>query len=195
MKLLGAIIAGGRATRFGSDKGAALLDGRALIDHVAAALRPQVDALLICGREWPGLESLADRPEAELGPLGGLCAALHAAQQRSFDAVLTAGCDTLPVPLLNRDVDAVAQVIDHHWLFGLWPATLAPTLDDYLATTADRSMRGWTVKCGARIVPCDTALHNLNTPTDFALYSAANDIAVLPTSPRPISERPLRVVP
>lgn len=82
MRLLGAILAGGAATRFGSDKGSgALIGGRALIDHVADALRPQVATLVVCGRHWPGLEGLADRPASGLGPLGGLCAALaHAGE-------------------------------------------------------------------------------------------------------------------
>ncbi|MFM2236672.1 MAG: MobA-like transferase domain, partial [Pseudomonadota bacterium] len=39
MKRLGAIIAGGKATRFGSDKAAAQLNGRPLIEHVAYGLR------------------------------------------------------------------------------------------------------------------------------------------------------------
>jgi molybdopterin-guanine dinucleotide biosynthesis protein A len=53
VKRLGAIIAGGKATRFGSDKAAALLNGRPLIEHVADGLREQVDALIVCGRAWP----------------------------------------------------------------------------------------------------------------------------------------------
>ena len=61
MKRLGAIIAGGKATRFGSDKAAALLNGRPLIEHVADGLREQVDALIVCGvhgREWNGWTTL-----------------------------------------------------------------------------------------------------------------------------------------
>ena len=45
MKILGAIIAGGRATRFDGDKGAALLDGKALIDHVVDGLSAHCTAL------------------------------------------------------------------------------------------------------------------------------------------------------
>ena len=49
MKLLGLILAGGQSSRFGSDKAAALHQGRPLINHVADALRPHVDALAVAG--------------------------------------------------------------------------------------------------------------------------------------------------
>ncbi|RJF90565.1 molybdenum cofactor guanylyltransferase [Sphingomonas cavernae] len=114
MKVLGAIIAGGQSRRFGSDKALARIGGKTLLDHVAEALAAQTDALIICGREWPGLISIPDRPAPDQGPLGGLCAALRYAADNGFDAVLTAGCDTLPVPtdllsLLNPSLPREGQ--------------------------------------------------------------------------------------
>lgn len=96
--ILGAIIAGGQSRRFGSDKALAEIAGKPLLQRVADALGSQTDALIVCGREWPGLVSVPDRPGPDQGPLGGICAALHYAADHGFDAVLTAGCDTLPVP-------------------------------------------------------------------------------------------------
>jgi molybdenum cofactor guanylyltransferase len=177
VKLLGAIIAGGGSRRFGGDKAAALLRGKALIDHIADALRPQVDALIVCGRAWPGLNAVADRPAPDLGPLGGLCAALHYAAQHKFDFILTAGCDVLPVPDLRALVGPTAAVVKNHWLFGYWPANLAAQLHHHLATQTDRSMRHWIAVSGAAEIPCDAAFHNLNTRYDFALYCAAEGLA------------------
>ena len=97
MRRLGAIIAGGKATRFGSDKAAAMLNGRPLIEHVADGLREQVDRLIVCGRAWPGMDGVEDAPFPDMGPLGGLNAALRYAQQNGFDIVVTAGCDVVPV--------------------------------------------------------------------------------------------------
>lgn len=174
MRVLGAILAGGQSSRFGSDKGAAVLDGKALIDHVADALRPHCDALIIAGRTWHDLETAADRPAPHLGPLGGLNAALHAAQHRGFDAVLSAGCDMLPVPVAAL---TLGDVIDGHWLCGLWPVALAGALDDHLATQRDRSMRHWVSVSGMRSVPSTTPLHNINTRADFALYCADQGLA------------------
>jgi molybdenum cofactor guanylyltransferase len=173
VKLLGAIIAGGGSRRFGGDKAAAMLNGKALIDHVRDALPSQADAVVVCGREWPGMVSVADRPAIDMGPLGGLCAALHYAADNGFDAVLSAGCDVLPVPDLRALVGPGAAAVKNHWLFGYWPTTLASQLDHHLATQTDRSMRQWITVSGARDVECGTAFHNLNTRDDFALYCAA----------------------
>ena len=68
-RLLGAIVAGGRSRRFGSDKARATVEGRTLFDHVVGALSPQVADIVLCGRDWPGFDSLDDRPEPGLGPL------------------------------------------------------------------------------------------------------------------------------
>ena len=170
--ILGAIIAGGRSRRFGSDKAQALLGGTALLDHVAAALAPQCDALIVVGRDWPGLASIPDRPGPDQGPLGGLCAALYHARDKGFESVLTAGCDILPLPadlpaLLGRP----SAVVAGQPLLGLWRAELAEGLDHYLASQDDRSMRGWITLSGARSISLDTAFHNLNTSDDLASFS------------------------
>ena len=172
MRLLGAIIAGGQSRRFGSDKAAVRMGGKALIDHVADALQPQVDSLIVCGRDWPGMLSVADRPAPDMGPLGGLNGALHHAVANGFDAVLTTGCDVLPVIDLRALVGPSAAVLTGQPLFGFWPAHWSTALDDHLATHSDRSMRHWIAVSGTREVLCDAPFHNLNTRADFAVYCA-----------------------
>ena len=172
MKILGAIIAGGKSSRFDGDKGAASLNGRALIDRVADGLRPQVAALVIVGRDWPRLARVEDRPAPDMGPLGGLCGALHHAGAHGFDAVMTAGCDVLPVPSLWE-----YGIIDGHYLFGLWPASLAAALDHHLATQTNHSMRHWIVKSGAETIHAPHPFYNLNTRADFMLYEAQQGLA------------------
>ncbi len=176
MRLLGALIAGGESRRFAGDKAAALLDGKALIDHVADALAPQVDALVVCGRDWPGLTGVADRPSPALGPLGGLCGALHHAAAQGFDAVVTAGCDVLPVPDLRGLIGPVAAVVDGQRLFGFWPVTLRDRLDAHLVDQPDRSLRHWIATTGARSISYAGSFHNLNTRADFACYDAAQGL-------------------
>ena len=173
MKRLGAIIAGGQSLRFGGDKGAALLNGIALIDHVANALRPQVDALIIVGREWSGLVSIADAPAPRLGPLGGLNAALTYAQTNGYDEVITAGCDTLPIPnnLLSL-LTGVPSVVAEHYLIGRWPSNLASALVEHLASQSDRSMRGWLAACAAQMIPVPQPFYNLNAPEALAAFAA-----------------------
>lgn len=173
MRALGAILAGGQGRRFGSDKAAALLCGKPLIEHVADALRTQVEALVVVGRHWPGLAMIEDRPAGALGPLAGLNAALHYAGDRGFDVVVTAGCDTLPLP---PDMTALLTgsgpaYLDGHFLLGWWPTALAVPLDRHLADGGDRSMRGWIARCSARAVPAPVVLHNLNTQADLDAYA------------------------
>ena len=173
MKRLGAILAGGKASRFGSDKAAAIVRGRPLIELVADGLRNQVDSVIVCGRDWPGINSIDDRPSADLGPLGGLNAALHYAQQHGFAEVVTAGCDVLPVPEFPRKLpNGMAVYVDRHYLFGIWPVTLAETIDWHVREQKNYSMRHWIATIGAHVLNFDCDFHNLNTPEDVANYTA-----------------------
>jgi molybdopterin-guanine dinucleotide biosynthesis protein A len=169
LRILGAVIAGGRSRRFGSDKAEALLEGRSLIDHAIAGLSVQTDALVICGRPVAGFICLDDRPVGDLGPLGGLAAALNHAATQGFDGVLTSACDTPEVP---RDLAALAgpdaAVVIGQPLFGYWPARLSAELDDYLAAFDSRAVGDWVVRAGARRIPRPGALSNINTPSDLA---------------------------
>lgn len=169
-RLLGAIIAGGRATRFCGDKAAALINGRPLIEHVAEALAPQCADLIVCGRDWPGLASVADQPMADLGPLGGLAAALAYAEAHGFDAVLSAGCDVLPVPAdLAARLLPGPSVVAGQPLFGLWPSGSSSLLLSRLAGP-DRSIRGWVEAAKARSIAIDIPLHNFNRREDLEKY-------------------------
>jgi molybdenum cofactor guanylyltransferase len=168
-RLLGAVIAGGRSSRFGSDKAGALWQGKALIEHVVDALRPKVSDLVVCGRWHGDLPMLEDRPAADMGPLGGLNAALHHARAYGFDRVLVAGCDTplLPEPLLDRlcassDAALVAQLP----IIGIWPSGLADALDAFLAEDRKHSIRAWAELAGAEAIDWP-GLANVNVPGDL----------------------------
>lgn len=177
--ILGAILAGGRSTRFGSDKALATLGGRALIDRVVDALAPQVDALVVVGRAHPGVASIADRPAPDLGPLGGIGAALHHAATHGFAQVLTVPCDAPLLPAdLRRYLSAAgpAVYLSDLPVVGWWPATAATTLDALLAAGGSRSVRAFANRIGARGIGGPSEIANVNTPADLALL-AKHDIA------------------
>ena len=118
----GAIIAGGRATRFGGvAKGLELVGGVRILDRVAAALSESCDDLIIVANDaaaagWiPGARVVADvRPG--MGALGGV----HAALANARDTVLVLSWDSPFVPggLMralrdageNADADAAVPV-------------------------------------------------------------------------------------
>lgn len=179
MKLLGAVLAGGRSRRFGSDKALAELDGRPLIEHAATALRDHVDHVVICGRDSPvaGLASVADWPAPDLGPLGGLCGALRYAAAHGYDAVLSIGCDTPIVPwalLARLGAAEGAAFLPQLPVIGRWPSHLAAMLDSLLSGDGDRSVRRFAASIGAAPVEAGD-IPNLNRPEDLArLRAAAN---------------------
>ncbi|WP_022681906.1 molybdenum cofactor guanylyltransferase [Sphingobium bisphenolivorans] len=171
MRLLGAILAGGRSSRFGSDKAAAMLDGRTLLDHAAASIAPHVEAVVVCGRIVEGMIGLSDRPAPDMGPLGGLNAALHHAAARGYDAVLTTGCDVPDYPegLAEALIGDSAAVLKGQQLAGFWPSSLADELDAHLAEDNNRSIYGWIERVGARIIDRpEYVLPNINRPEDLA---------------------------
>lgn len=81
------VLAGGRSTRFGSDKLAAVERGRTLLGHAISAVRPHVDVVTVVlgpgGREPEDLPSgvgfVHDAEEAQ-GPLAGLATGLSVAR-------------------------------------------------------------------------------------------------------------------
>lgn len=182
LPILGAVLAGGRSTRFGSDKAMApMADGGTLLDHACAGLAPHVRALVICGRALDGADhytpvSLPDRPAPDMGPLGGLNAALHYAQVHGFTGVLTTGCDMplyppqLPALLIGQQ----AAILKGQQLLGWWPTALAAALDAHLAQDNNRSIRGWLDHIDARIVDVPgLVLPNINRPEDMDRFAAS----------------------
>ena len=100
--LTGLILAGGKSSRFGSDKASALLRGRPLLQWVVTALEPAVEAFVVvkaAGQDLPPIECgvrvlVVDDEYLAMGPLAGLAT--------GFRAVITelcfaAACDS---PLL-----------------------------------------------------------------------------------------------
>ena len=114
-----AILAGGRATRFGgADKASLVVGGRRILDRQLAALRSVATDLRIIANE-PSRYATFDVPVcpdavAGVGPLGGVYTALLAARH---DTVLVLACDLpfvtaaflerLAAESLVEDVDAV----------------------------------------------------------------------------------------
>jgi molybdenum cofactor guanylyltransferase len=167
-KLLGAILAGGQARRFGSDKAQALYEGARLIDRVAAALSAQCESVVVCGREEAGFACIPDWPETGLGPLGGLAAALRHGSNGSFTHVLSAGVD---VPDLPDDIATIlagegAAIVESQPVIGLWPVAAGPALEEFLAG-GGRSLYRFADHVAARRIDLAAPLMNVNRPEDL----------------------------
>ncbi|NMN07126.1 MULTISPECIES: molybdenum cofactor guanylyltransferase [unclassified Novosphingobium] len=167
--ILGAVLAGGQSTRFGSDKALAELAGQTLLARAVATLASQCQAVVVVGRSEAPVPCLSDRPRAGMGPLGGIAAALQYAAQNGFDAVLTTAVDSF-----GYDDDLATQLSPapaycaSQPVIGLWPASAAPVLDALLAGNGKHSLRAFAETLGARAVALDSIPHNINTPADLA---------------------------
>lgn len=178
MAILGAIIAGGMSRRFGSDKAMARIDGVALLDHAHAALKAQVDDIVLCGRTWLNWTAIPDLPGPGLSPLGGMAAALSYASQNGYDAVLTVPVDTYPLPMDLRLLLGAgpACFADQH-LIGLWPPSLCTTLHAHLVS-GHRSVRSWISTSHCRLVDGEHLnWRNINAVTD--LPDGHDDCAII----------------
>lgn len=171
-RLLGVVLAGGQARRFGRDKALATLDGVALLDHAGQALRSVTDDIAVVGRDSATYVSIADWPAAGLGPLGGLCGALRHARDRDFDAVLTLPCDTPSLPtglLADLAGRGAASFVAGTPVIGLWPCALADRLSDYLGRGGDLAVRAWAKEIGAEALDGWPPIPNVNRPDDLAV--------------------------
>lgn len=167
-RLLGAIIAGGAARRFGGDKGAALLGGRALIDHARDILAPLVEQVVIVGRDWDDLTRVDDLPRPGLGPVGGIAGALRYAADGGFNVVLTIGCDTpfIPRDMLQQLLERAPEYCADSPVIGAWPAVHAADAARFMTDDPKRSVRGWAGAIGAVPISCP-GLANFNSPDDI----------------------------
>jgi molybdopterin-guanine dinucleotide biosynthesis protein A len=119
---LGAVVlAGGRSSRFGTDKMRALIDGRPLLDRSIAAVRSVASTVVVvlapgATRDLPAHVIVASDAQAFEGPLAGLAAGL-AAMPPHIERVLVVGGDmpTLSTPVLALLLDALGPSggIDH----------------------------------------------------------------------------------
>lgn len=167
--ILGAVLAGGQSSRFGSDKALAELGGQTLLLRAVDALSAWCEKVVVIGREFAPAPTLPDWPRPGMGPLGGLAAALHCARDEGYDQVLSCGVDSagLPEDLLELLGPAPAYLADQP-VIGLWPADAVKTLEKIIRGEGRHSMRAFAEAIGARAVSIAAMPANINTPQDLA---------------------------
>lgn len=180
------ILAGGRSSRFGSDKARALHRGRPLIVAVADDLAgvtvgPTVVAAQAGAYEDLGLDTIADHRPA-LGPLGGLATALAALPDRhpGVDWLLLAACDLVAVApnwvglLTGRAAGAVAVAFraPAGWepVFALYHRDLGGVVADRLESD-DTSLNGILDAVSAVAVPVPPGFMQVTAPGDLDALS------------------------
>ena len=171
----------------GADKALVPLAGQPLIAWVVERFAPQVADLVISANGdaarfgWLGLPVLADA--VAKGPLSGILAALQRAAPLGATAVVCVPCDGpfLPPDLVARlclaakaGTPAIATSgADRHPTCSLWPVTLLPALEAFLASDAVPRVRDFALAHGATFAAFPPgSFANANTAEDLARLSA-----------------------
>jgi len=187
------ILAGGQSRRMGGGEKFLLpFAGSTLIDHVVERLAPQAGAIAISANCDPALLGhlpfpvLPDGGFAGRGPLAGLHAGLSWAKEQEATHLASAAADTpfFPGDMVARlsagDPQEIAVATTRgrpHPVFALWPVTLQPVLERYLAGASRFSIMGFIEDHPHRLVAFgddhgNDPFFNVNTPEDFILAEA-----------------------
>lgn len=178
------ILAGGKARRMdGEDKGLINLNGRAMIDYIITALRPQAgDIIINANRNLQrygvyGLPVVADMQGDYIGPLIGMATGMHTTDR---PYIVTVPCDSPFIPgslvetlyrALNDNLADISVAHDGARMqpvFAMLRCELLPSLLAYL-DEGGRKIDTWYSQHRLAIADFsdspDTFL-NLNTPED-----------------------------
>ncbi|MGB6390366.1 MAG: molybdenum cofactor guanylyltransferase MobA [Methyloceanibacter sp.] len=170
--VVGVLLAGGKSSRMGGgDKCLLPLAGRPMLAHIAGRLGPQVSDLVLNANGDVarfadfGLPIVADSLGGQAGPLAGVHAGIEWAKANRPESrfVITAATDTpfFPTDLVARfraglaggEAKLLVARSDEgvHPVFGLWPISLAPALEDSLRA-GQRKVTDWVKDHGAKEV-------------------------------------------
>jgi molybdenum cofactor guanylyltransferase len=190
MKIIGAVIAGGKSSRMGGDEKAFLkLGGKKILDLVIGRFEPQVDLLVINANgdatrfsEF-GLDVVPDILTDLTTPLAGLHAALNFTVKSGGDILVTCPSDTpfLPIDLsaqliaaAHSDSAAIAASAEQqHYIIGAWKVGLIDDLETAISRDGLFRVKDWATRVSASVVrwphtPFDP-FFNVNTRDDLRL--------------------------
>ncbi|MGE3297694.1 MAG: molybdenum cofactor guanylyltransferase [Porticoccaceae bacterium] len=174
MKAIGALLAGGRSRRMGTDKALLPVGTGTLLDHMTAKLRALDLAEVVVCRAAPGC--IADRVPGQ-GPLGALHSLSHHYPGRDL-LVVPVDMPLLTTATLAALLTAGSELSrPHHYagyLLPLWlplaPAAIRAIETRVTDAAADRSLAALLRDLRAETLPLgspEAELANINTPAEW----------------------------
>ena len=175
--ILGAVLAGGKSTRFGSDKALAKLGARTLIEHAIAGLQPCCDEVIVVGRSDAPVRTIPDWPRPDCGPLAGVAAALREASRGGFASVITSGVDSFDLPGdLVSLLSPPPAFLDSQPVVGHWHADARTAAESILMSEGRHSMRAFAEMVCATSVKASSKPANINTPADLGAVESKHGL-------------------
>ena len=190
--ILGVILAGGKSSRFGSNKSLSKLANNKLIEHVINKIDSYFPKILIVSNdsnlkiENKKIKIIKDCIEGYLGPLVGVLSAMKYANsyKNKYKWIITFPCDT---PFFNsiiikkmfekinsaeKKIYFIKEKKQRHNIFGMWSTSLEKTLEDDLNNNF-RKVDLWADKIGCSFIEKDVQnkneFLNINTKEDLEL--------------------------
>ena len=187
--ILGTVLAGGKAQRFGDDKSQVKLGGKLLIDYILSEIKDEFKEILVVSNSQINFEKLEKILLIEdfkkgLGPLGGVLSAMKWVKDNNKDYkwISTFPTDT---PFFKRSIlKKFLQNIKfeesklffiksnntRHNIFGLWSIDLMEKLEEDLER-GERKVEIWANSIGVKVINMEfineDPFFNINTKEDL----------------------------
>ena len=195
-KILGVILAGGKSSRFGSNKSLSNLKNFKLIEHVIQKLNKKFDEILIVSNdsklifENKKINIIKDCIEGYLGPLAGVLSAIkYANKSKKYQWIMTFPCDTpffdeiIIDQMIEKTRNTKEKIIfikdkkQRHNIFGTWSTSLEKILEEDLGNSY-RKVDLWADKIGCSFIEKDlkneNEFLNINTKEDLLFAEKLN---------------------
>ena len=188
--ILGVILAGGKSSRFGSNKSLSKLANNKLIEHVINKIDTYFHEILVISNdnslkiENQKIKIIKDCIKGYLGPLAGVLSAMKYANsfENKFKWLITFPCDTpfFDIRIIdelqksskknNKKLYFLKSDEKRHNIFGLWSIKLKDVLEEDIKNNY-RKVEAWADKIGLETINVNNnkfdSFLNINTKEDL----------------------------
>ena len=191
--ILGVVLAGGKSSRFGTNKSLSMLANNKLIEHVINKIDAYFSEILVISNDSnlkinnQKIKIIKDCIKGHLGPLVGVLSAMKYANsfKNKYKWIITFPCDTpffnkiIIEKMIEKSISAKEKIYfvkdkkQRHNIFGLWSTSLEDILEEDLNNNF-RKVDLWADKIGCNFIEKDIQNENefLNINTKEDLESA-----------------------
>ena len=170
--ILATILAGGKSTRFGTDKCLVKLGEKSLLEHTISKIKKNFSEILIVSNNKSlqikenNINIIGDCLPGQLGPLAGVLSEMKWVKKnkKKYDWIATFPCDTpffddqIFDHLLKKSENKISNLFffksgeKRHNIFGLWSIDLLDTLENDLIKNNFRKVEDWANKIGVKTI-------------------------------------------